>query len=260
MPRTHLIALAIPALFLAAPASASVTQEQGTVFNLNALSDIYSLVYGGPTVGSHGDTFFSTPATINYTLTQQGSTLAAGDTITGGQQSFALGGGLTFDVHSLNLTITSGTATLGSNTTLKNALGASLGGATVHGVAGSMAYTLFDASHTAVYTGTFVFRPEDITLTMGLATEDDGLLSLFLCGGSGGPFQQEPDASGANLDVLDPNSPVDQAVDAELNGLGIELAFGQTDPSSVPEPATLPLLGAALAGLAAARRRRDLAA
>jgi hypothetical protein len=243
------------ALVIADPAAATVTQEQGAVFNLAAVSDIYSILYGGPTLGSNGVAFFNAPSPLTYSVTQQGQSLSAGDTITGGEQSFGLQGGLTLDVHALNLTVTSGVATLGNTTTLKNALGASLAGATAHGIQGSMAYTLFDASHTAVYTGNFVFRPEDSDLTMGLATDFDGIMSVFLCGGSGGTFENEPDASGATLDVLDPNSPLEQTIDAATNGLGLELAFGTTDPASVPEPASLPLLGAAIAGLAAARRR-----
>jgi hypothetical protein len=256
----HLIVFAAPILVFAAPASATVTQNQGAVYNFNAVSDVYSLVYGGPTVGANGAAFFASPAPIAYSVTQHGSSLAAGDTISAGQQSLALQGGLTFDIHSLNLTVTSGVATLG-NTTLQNALGGSLNGATVHGLQGSLSFALLDASHIPVYRGTFIFRPEDIDLTMGLVTDFDGFLSFFLCGGSGGAFQSEPDASGAELDVLDPNSPIEQSIDAALNGLGIELAFGgPSDPANVPEPPTLPLLGAAIAGLAAARRLRNRAA
>jgi hypothetical protein len=237
-----------------APVSAGTITSQGNIYDLNATTDIYSLVYGGPTIGSHGVATFVDQAPFSYTVTRQGSGFAAGDTISAGEQSVALQGGLNLDVHALDLTVDSQQATL-ATTPLTNAFGASLDGVTVHGVSGSLAYTLLAAGH-AVYSGTFIFRSEDSSLTMGIATANNGVISVFLCGGSGGVFQTEPDASGADLEVLDSNFDTQQGIDAATNGLGIELAFGAPDPAAaVSEPAMLPLF-ALLTGITYKRRRR----
>jgi hypothetical protein len=250
---TRFMTVAGVVLLAAGPVSAGIVNNQGNIYNFNATTDIYSLVYGGPTIGSHGGATFADNAPFSFNVSRQGATLAAGDTISAGEQLVALQGGLTFDVHALNLTVTADQATLGS-TPLKDVLGTPLDGSVVHGLKGTLDYTILSGSH-AIYSGTFVLRAEDSTLTMGIATERNGFFSIFLCGGSGGPFQTEPDASDAVLNVLDPDFDAQSGVDAATNGLGIELAFGTADPAELPEPAMLALFGVPAGVILAGRRR-----
>jgi hypothetical protein len=259
MSAARILSLVGLALTVTSPAFAGIINTQGDVFNLNATSDVYSIVYGGPSItDNHGIAPFLNDQPFSYTVTRQGtSALAAGDTITAGEQTVALQGGLALDIHSLDLTVTSAQATLRA-TPLTTTLGGSLAGAIVHGISGTMAYSLLSGGQ-AVYAGHFVFRSEDSTLTMGIATTSGGFISVFLCGGSGGVFQSEQDASGADLTILDPAFDTQRGIDAATNGLGIELAFGAGDPAQLAEPAMLPVF-AAVAGFAFARRRRHAAA
>lgn len=261
----QLLALALVAGF-GVPAAAAIINYDGVVFNQTLSGARFSLLHNGTTGGSGPELYALPDQDFSYQIDNGADgVFGAGDKIQLNPLKspqildLAEAGGSTV-VAKLKITgmkINIGSGTFSAKAGLKDGFGNDIGGKTLHRLDGSkansMTFEIRDLSDVLLFSGAFGFA--DIVaadIFNGSITDTDftpAISSTFLWGSTGvtgGTALNNP----GDLTVQDI---VGGSNTNKITGIGIDVGFGGTP---VPEPATLALLGAGLAGLGMVRRRR----